>query len=216
MIDDLVTRGVSEPYRMFTSRAEFRLRLRVDNADQRLTPRAIDLGCVGSKRRAAFAHRSGALEAGRALLDGLNLSPNQAATHGLEINRDGRRRTAFELLAFPGVDLARLRAIWPELGGLAAPIGHQLEVDARYASYVTRQEADVAVLQREEARFIPADLDFAGIAGLSNEITQKLERHRPATLAHAGRIDGMTPSAMLLLLAHIRKSAQKSPKRRAG
>ncbi len=216
MIDDLVTRGVSEPYRMFTSRAEFRLRLRVDNADQRLTPLAIDLGCVGPERRVAFAARSGALEAGRALLDGLSLSPNQAATHGLEINRDGRRRTAFELLAYPGIDLARLRAIWPELGSLDAPIASQLEVDACYASYVARQEVDVALLQREEARHIPAELDFSEISGLSNEIVQKLERHRPATLAHAGRIDGMTPSALLLLLAHIRKSTRKSSGRRAG
>jgi tRNA uridine 5-carboxymethylaminomethyl modification enzyme len=212
MIDDLVTRGVSEPYRMFTSRAEFRLRLRVDNADQRLTPVGIALGCVGSERRAAFARRSGELHAGRALLDNLSLSPNQAAALGLEINRDGRRRTAFELLAFPDVDLARLCAIWPQLGGLEAPIARQLEVDARYASYVVRQEADVAVLQREEACRIPPDLDFRKISGLSNEVVQKLERHRPATLAHAGRIDGMTPSALLLLLAHIRKSKR----RRAG
>jgi len=216
MIDDLVTRGVSEPYRMFTSRAEFRLRLRVDNADQRLTPLAIELGCVGSERRSAFAARSGALDAGRALLDSLSLSPNQAAAHGLEINRDGRRRTAFDLLAFPGVDLARLGAIWPEVAGLDAPVARQLEVDARYASYVSRQEADVAVLRREEERGIPPDLDFSEISGLSNEIVQKLERHRPATLAHAGRIDGMTPSALLLLLAHIRKSARKSTGRRAG
>jgi len=212
MIDDLVTRGVSEPYRMFTSRAEFRLRLRVDNADQRLTPLAIDLGCVGPDRRIAFSQRAGALEAGRARLDNLNLSPNQAATHGLEINRDGRRRTAFELLAFPGVDLTRLRTIWPELGALEAPIARQLEVDARYASYVARQAEDVAILQREEGRSIPATIDFSEISGLSNEIVQKLERHRPATLAHAGRIDGMTPSALLLLLAHIRRSS----KRRAG
>jgi tRNA uridine 5-carboxymethylaminomethyl modification enzyme len=212
MIDDLVTRGVSEPYRMFTSRAEFRLRLRVDNADQRLTPGAIGWGCVGTERRTAFGQRSAALETGRALLDGLNLSPNQAAAHGLEINRDGKRRTAFELLAFPGVDMDRLGAIWPELGALAPSIARQLEVDARYASYVSRQEADVAILQREEARQIPTDLDFAQISGLSNEIVQKLERQRPATLAHAGRIDGMTPSALLLLLAHIRRPA----KRRAG
>jgi tRNA uridine 5-carboxymethylaminomethyl modification enzyme len=150
------------------------------------------------------------------LLDGLSLSPNQAATHGLEINRDGRRRTAFELLAYPGIDLARLGAIWPELGGLDTQIARQLEVDARYASYVERQAEDVAVLQREEARHIPADMDFGDISGLSNEIVQKLERHRPATLAHAGRIDGMTPSALLLLLAHIRKSARKSSGRRAG
>ncbi len=212
MIDDLVTRGVSEPYRMFTSRAEYRLRLRVDNADQRLTPRAIDWGCVGAERRAAFDRRRAELASGRARLDNLNLSPNQAATYGLEINRDGKRRTAFELLAFPGVDLNRLRSIWPELDALPAPIALQLEVDARYASYVTRQEADVAILQREEARQIPVDLDFTQISGLSNEIVQKLERHRPATLAHAGRIDGMTPSALLLLLAQIRKPT----KRRAG
>ncbi len=212
MIDDLVTRGVSEPYRMFTSRAEFRLRLRVDNADQRLTPRAIELGCSGAKRRAAFERRRAELEAGRALLDSLTLSPNQAAAHGLEINRDGKRRSAFELLAFPGVDLGRLRGIWPEIGALAAPVAGQLEVDARYASYVARQDADVALLQREEARAIPADFEYAGISGLSNELAQKLERNRPATLAHAGRIDGMTPSALLLLLAHIRKPHQ----RRAG
>jgi len=216
MIDDLVTRGVSEPYRMFTSRAEFRLRLRVDNADKRLTPMAMDLGCVGLERRAAFAARSGALEVGRALLDRLNLSPNQAAGHGLEINRDGRRRTAFELLAFPGVDLARLGTIWPEVRSLEPAIGRQLEIDARYASYVARQAEDVAILHREEARAIPPDLDFGEISGLSNEIVQKLDRHRPATLAHAGRMDGMTPSALLLLLAHIRKSGRKSSGRRAG
>ena len=212
MVDDLVTRGVSEPYRMFTSRAEFRLRLRVDNADQRLTPRAIDLGCVGPERRAAFEKRSAALASGRAALDALSLSPNQAAGHGLEINRDGKRRSAFELLAFPGVDLARLRSIWPELSALPAPIATQLEVDARYASYVTRQEIDVAVLQREEGRRIPADFDYAGISGLSNELVQKLTLARPATLAHAGRLDGMTPSALLLLLAHVRKPSR----RRAG
>jgi tRNA uridine 5-carboxymethylaminomethyl modification enzyme len=212
MVDDLVTRGVSEPYRMFTSRAEFRLRLRVDNADQRLTPRAIDLGCVGPERRAAFEKRSAALASGRAALDALSLSPNQAAGHGLEINRDGKRRSAFELLAFPGVDLARLRSIWPELSALPAPIATQLEVDARYASYVTRQEIDVAVLQREEGRKIPVDFDYAGISGLSNELVQKLTHARPATLAHAGRLDGMTPSALLLLLAHVRKPSR----RRAG
>ena len=212
MVDDLVTRGVSEPYRMFTSRAEFRLRLRVDNADQRLTPRALELGCVGSERRLAFEKRRADLASGRAALDALNLSPNQAAAHGLEINRDGKRRTAFDLLAFPGVDLARLRSIWPELGALPPPIAHQLEVDARYASYVTRQETDVALLQREEARKIPADFEYANISGLSNELVQKLTHARPATLAHAGRLDGMTPSALLLLLAHVRNPNR----RRAG
>ena len=212
MVDDLVTRGVSEPYRMFTSRAEFRLRLRVDNADQRLTPRAMEIGCVGPERRTAFERRRADLEAGRAALDALSLSPNQAAAHGLEINRDGKRRSAFDLLAYPGVDLARLRAIWPELGALAPPIARQLEVDARYSSYVTRQDIDVAVLQREEGRKIPADFEYANISGLSNELVQKLSHARPATLAHAGRLDGMTPSALLLLLAHVRKPSR----RRAG
>jgi tRNA uridine 5-carboxymethylaminomethyl modification enzyme len=205
MIDDLVTRGVSEPYRMFTSRAEFRLRLRADNADQRLTPIGLDLGCIGAERRAAFAGKSRALAEGRRLLEGLALTPNEAARHGLDINHDGRRRTAFELLAFPGIDLARLGSIWPQVGTIQARIGAQLEVDARYASYVDRQEADVLAFRKEESVRIPADFTYAGVVGLSTEVRQKLDALRPATLAAAARMEGMTPAALMLLLAHLRK-----------
>ena len=212
MIDDLVTRGVSEPYRMFTSRAEYRLRLRADNADQRLTPAGLALGCIQAERGAAFAAKCRALEAGRRLLEARCLTPNEAARHGLEVNRDGRRRTAFELLAFPGVDLDRLRGIWPEIGEIAAPIAAQLEVDARYASYVDRQAADVAAFRKEESVRIPADFDYAGLPSLSAEVRQKLESLRPATLAQAGRMEGITPAALMLLLAHLKKP----PARKAG
>lgn len=205
MIDDLVTRGVSEPYRMFTSRAEFRLRLRADNADQRLTPAGLRLGCVGPERAEAFASKTTALEAGRARLEALALTPNEAARHGLEINRDGSRRSAFELLAFPGVDLPRLAGIWPEITALEPSIAAQLTVDARYASYVDRQAADVAQLRKEEALRIPADFDYGAVVGLSAEVRQKLERGRPATLAHAAKLEGITPAAQMLLLAHLKK-----------
>jgi tRNA uridine 5-carboxymethylaminomethyl modification enzyme len=211
MIDDLVTRGVTEPYRMFTSRAEYRLRLRADNADQRLTPIGIALGCVGTVRSQAFAAKAAALEDAAAMLRALSLTPTEAARHGLEVNKDGRRRSAFDLLALPEVDLPRLAGIWPEMGGIAPAIAAQVAVDARYASYLTRQELDVATLRKDEALAIPASFDFAAIAGLSTEVRQKLQRHRPGTLAQAGRIDGITPAALLLLLAHLkRQPARKS------
>jgi tRNA uridine 5-carboxymethylaminomethyl modification enzyme len=208
MIDDLVTRGVSEPYRMFTSRAEYRLRLRADNADQRLTPMGLELGCVGAERAKAFEDRRMALAEGETLLRSLALTPNAAARYGLEVNRDGKRRSAFDLLSFPGVTLGRLRTIWPELGSLAPAIGAQLEVDARYAVYLDRQHADIEALRKDEALGLPADLDYGAIAGLSTEVRQKLELHRPASLAQAARIDGITPAALMLLLAHVRR-AQK-------
>jgi tRNA uridine 5-carboxymethylaminomethyl modification enzyme len=211
MVDDLVTRGVTEPYRMFTSRAEYRLRLRADNADQRLTPTGIALGCVGTVRSQALAAKTAALEAAAAMLRSLSLTPTEAARHGLEVNKDGRRRSAFDLLALPEVDLSRLAAIWPQVGAIAPAIAAQVAVDARYASYVTRQELDVATLRKDEALSIPASFDFAAIAGLSSEVSQKLERHRPGTLAQARRIDGITPAALLLLLAHLkRQPARKS------
>ena len=209
MIDDLVTRVVSEPYRMFTSRAEFRLRLRADNADQRLTPRGLELGCIGPERRAAFAEKVAALAAGKGLLEGLTMTPNEAGRHGFEINRDGRRRSAFELLAFPGVDLMRLAAVWPQINALAPAIADQLTVDARYASYVDRQAADVAQLKKEEALRIPSDFDYAAVVGLSAEVRQKLERGRPTSLAHAAKLEGITPAAQMLLLAHLKKSAAR-------
>ena len=206
MIDDLVTRGVSEPYRMFTSRAEYRLRLRADNADQRLTEAGLALGCVGADRRQAFARKTQALSEGRRLLEALTITPNEAARHGLDINKDGRRRSAFELLAYPDIDLVRLQPIWPEIASVAPKIAAQLEVDARYASYVERQEADVLAFRKEEGVRIPADFDYATVASLSAEVRQKLDRLRPATLAQASRMEGMTPAALMLLLAHLKKA----------
>jgi len=191
---------------MFTSRAEYRLRLRADNADQRLTPIGIELGAVSATRRTAFDSKSKALRDGRAVLEGLTLTPNEAARHGLEINRDGRRRSAFELLSFPDIDLRRLAAIWPAAGALLPAIAAQLEVDARYAAYVDRQEADVAAFRKEEGVRIPPGFDYGAVTSLSTEVRQRLERLRPATLAQAGRMEGMTPAALMLLLAHLRKA----------
>ncbi|MGE0766987.1 MAG: tRNA uridine-5-carboxymethylaminomethyl(34) synthesis enzyme MnmG [Hyphomicrobiaceae bacterium] len=210
MVDDLVTRGVAEPYRMFTSRAEFRLRLRADNADQRLTPIGLDLGCVGPSRAAAFAAKSARLSAGEAQLRSLSLTPNEAARHGFDVNRDGRRRTAFDLLALPGIDLSRLACVWPDLANIAPTIASQLETDARYASYVARQSEDVASLRRDEATPIPPELDISRLPGLSAEIRQKLSDRRPATLAEASRIDGMTPAALFLLLAHAKRQSRRT------
>ena len=212
MIDDLVTRGVSEPYRMFTSRAEFRLKLRADNADQRLTPLGLAVGCIGRGRSAAFAEKSGALHAGRAQLESLDMTPSEAARHGIEINRDGRRRSAFELLSYPGIDWARLSVVWPELGAISKPIADQIEVDARYAAYVRRQEEDVAALRRDESEVIPVSFDYTTLPGLSTEVRQKLAKAKPATLAHASRIDGVTPAALMLLLAHL-KTARNEQRR---
>ncbi|KWT66351.1 tRNA uridine 5-carboxymethylaminomethyl modification enzyme GidA [Hyphomicrobium sulfonivorans] len=212
MVDDLVTRGVTEPYRMFTSRAEYRLRLRADNADQRLTPLGGAIGCVGETRRIAFEAKSAALAEATQLLRELSLTPNEAGRHGLDVNRDGRRRSAFDLLALPDVDIQRLAAIWPQIGEIAPAIAEQVYVDARYASYVNRQEQDVAALRRDEALAIPDGFDFAALPGLSSEVRQKLERHRPATIAQAARIDGVTPAALLLLLAQIKAQAAKTRK----
>ena len=206
MIDDLVTRGVSEPYRMFTSRAEFRLRLRADNADQRLTPLGLAVGCVGLEREYIFSRKDKLLTDGRRLLEAFSMTPNEAAHHGLELNKDGKRRSAFELLAHPAVTLDSLKGIWPEISSLAPVIADQLAVDAKYAAYVDRQADDVAVLRRDEAVLIPADFVYAKLPGLSVELQHKLEKNRPATLAQAGQIDGMTPSALMLLLAHVKKA----------
>jgi len=205
MIDDLVTRGVSEPYRMFTSRAEYRLRLRADNADARLTPAGLGVGCVGAERETAFHRKMRALQEARRMLQGLSLTPSEAARHGLDVNRDGRRRNAFELLAFPGIDMARLQTIWPGLACIAPPHAAQLEIDARYASYLDRQEADVVNLRKEAGVRIPPGLDYGAIANLSTEVRERLEALRPATLAQAGRMEGMTPAALMRLLAHLKK-----------
>jgi len=216
MIDDLVTRGVIEPYRMFTSRAEYRLRLRADNADQRLTPYGLDRGCVGAERAAAFAEKSTALADGRALLDACSASPSELARDGLELNRDGRRRTAFELLAFPKIGRDDVLRVWPELGGIAPAIFGQLEVDAQYAVYLDRQAADVAAYERDAGTAIPAQFDYAAIPGLSNEMREKFERHRPATIAQAQGIDGVTPAAVLRVLARVKRGGTGAGQTSAG
>lgn len=207
MIDDLVTRGVTEPYRMFTSRAEYRLTLRADNADQRLTGIGAAIGCVGEARRRSFLDKQKKLAEAKSLLLGLTLTPDQAAKHGFAINRDGRKRNAFELLSYPEIDITRLIGIWPEIGHIDAAIASQLAVDARYAVYVKRQELDIAAFRKEEGIIIPHDFAFDRLPGLSTELRQKLERQRPASLGQAARLDGMTPAALLLLLAHLKKAA---------
>jgi tRNA uridine 5-carboxymethylaminomethyl modification enzyme len=211
MIDDLVTRGVTEPYRMFTSRAEYRLTLRADNADQRLTDKGIAIGCVGSLRARHHADKMAALAQAHAFAASVSLTPTQANRHGLALNLDGQRRNGFELLSHPNIGVQQLAAIWPELGGLPPKISEQLEIDAKYAVYLDRQAADIAAFRRDEGLELPAEIDYAGLGGLSNEIKQKLEAVRPRTVGQAGRIDGMTPVALSLLLAHIRRN-RRHPK----
>jgi tRNA uridine 5-carboxymethylaminomethyl modification enzyme len=205
MIDDLVTRGVSEPYRMFTSRAEYRLTLRADNADQRLTGKGIALGLVGRERSAAFRRRMAVLEEVRSFARSASLTPDAAARYGLKVNRDGQHRSLLALLALPGVTVEQLSAIWPTLAAFPAWALAQLEIDALYAGYLERQAADIERGRKEEGLAIPADLDYRAIAGLSTELRQKLERIRPASLAQAGRIDGMTPVALTLVLAQLKR-----------
>jgi tRNA uridine 5-carboxymethylaminomethyl modification enzyme len=213
MIDDLVTRGVTEPYRMFTSRAEYRLTLRADNADQRLSERGIALGCVGAERahfhRAKMAILAGAREKAQVL----SITPDQAEQAGLALKKDGRRRTAFELLSYPTVRFADIARIWPWFSELPGRIGEQLETDAKYAVYLERQAADVAAYRRDESLELPADLDYAGLPGLSAELRQKFETVRPHTVGQAGRIDGVTPAALTLLAAHIRRRGRTGARR---
>jgi tRNA uridine 5-carboxymethylaminomethyl modification enzyme len=219
MIDDLVTKGVSEPYRMFTSRAEYRLTLRADNADQRLTGMGLDGGIVSRVRAEAFAAKLARLTVSRETMAGLSLTPNEAGRHGIAVRQDGVRRSALELLAL--ADFPALTRIWPELAGFAPDVVEQLEIDAQYAGYLDRQDADIVAFRRDEARALPAGLDYGGVSGLSNEVRQKLERVRPATLGQASRIEGMTPAALTLILAHVKgqkadkKADKKAEKRRA-
>lgn len=209
MIDDLVTRGVSEPYRMFTSRAEYRLKLRADNADHRLMTMGTSVGCIGQARTNAYAEKSTKLRNAMFLLSNLSVTPSQGAALGMAINQDGRRRSAFDLLSLPGMSIDRLSAVWPELKALDAKIAAQVEIDARYAAYLVRQDEDVAALRRDEALSIPEGFDFSSVSGLSNEVRQKLGAARPATLAHAGRVEGVTPSALMLLAATLRRAMQR-------
>jgi tRNA uridine 5-carboxymethylaminomethyl modification enzyme len=208
MVDDLVTRGVSEPYRMFTSRAEYRLTLRADNADQRLTPVGIEAGCVGTVRSEAFHVKQVAIESVRSKLHALALTPNEARAHGVTINLDGRRRSAMELLAYVGVDFGKLVSIWPELGGTHRQVAEQMEIEAAYAGYLDRQEADIVAFRKDEDMRLPADLDYLSVGGLSNEAKEKLSAVRPATLGQAARIEGLTPGAMTALLGHVRRAAR--------
>ncbi|GLS46061.1 tRNA uridine-5-carboxymethylaminomethyl(34) synthesis enzyme MnmG [Methylobacterium brachythecii] len=205
MIDDLVTQGVSEPYRMFTSRSEYRLSLRIDNADERLTGRGLALGCVGKRRAEHFAQSQSALAAVRTRLDTLSLTPNEAAGHSITLNRDGLRRSAFQLLSYPEIGWNRLAAVWPELADVPRPVAERLTTDATYAVYLNRQDADIAAFRRDEAVRLPAHLAYDAIAGLSNEMRVKLEAVRPATLGQAARIEGVTPAALTLLAAHGRR-----------
>ena len=218
LVDDLVTRGVSEPYRMFTSRAEYRLRLRADNADQRLTPKGAAAGCVSRARREVFETKLKALEAARARLGALAATPDRLRACGLAVNRDGVRRSAFDLLRYPDVDLARLSALWPELADLPAEVAAQLEIDARYAGYLERQEADIRAFKRDEALRLPTDLDYRAVPSLSREIQEKLLASRPATLGAAARLSGVTPAALVALLRYVkrRSPSQAAPPQREG
>ncbi|WP_420407731.1 tRNA uridine-5-carboxymethylaminomethyl(34) synthesis enzyme MnmG [Hoeflea sp.] len=205
MIDDLTTRGVSEPYRMFTSRAEYRLSLRADNAEVRLTPIAIALGCVGPERRDKFNRYFDSLTECSSDLKERKVSPNEAARFGISLNQDGLRRTAFQLLSYPEVGLEDVLRVWPDLGRHDPKVLRAAAVDASYAVYLERQQQDIADRMKEEARLIPADFDYGALVGLSNELRHKLERIRPASIGHAERIEGMTPAAIALVLTHLRR-----------
>jgi tRNA uridine 5-carboxymethylaminomethyl modification enzyme len=211
MIDDLVTRGVAEPYRMFTSRAEYRLKLRADNADQRLTEKGIAIGCVGSERTQAFQAKSAALKAARAFADSVSLTPKEGERHGLSLNKDGHRRSAFELLSYPDITIDVLAKVWLEFGTLAPKIAEQIEIDAKYDVYLSRQNADIESYRRDESFTLPDDFDYAALPGLSNEAKQKLITHKPRTIGHASKIDGITPAALTLLVAHVKRGRRKNP-----
>jgi tRNA uridine 5-carboxymethylaminomethyl modification enzyme len=214
MIDDLITRGVSEPYRMFTSRAEYRLTLRADNADQRLTARGIALGCVGAERSRRHGERMAALSAARDYARSLSLTPTQANRHGLALNRDGQRRSAFELLSYPDINVKELVRIWPAFSAIPPKIAEQLEIDAKYAVYLDRQAADIASFRRDERLELPNEIDYATVTGLSNEVRQRLSAIRPRTVGQAGRIEGVTPAALTLLAARVRRESRNPAARR--
>ena len=206
MIDDLVTRGVSEPYRMFTSRAEYRLTLRADNADERLTPIGIELGCVGEERSKAFSKKMAYLDSIRRELENLSMTPNEVAKFGVKMNQDGRRRTAMEVLAYNGVEFSKLIEMWPELESVEKYARSQMKTEATYAGYLNRQKSDIAALKKDEALKLPIDLNYYDIGGLSNEVRTKLASTRPTTLGQASRIEGVTPGAITALLAHVKRS----------
>ncbi|MEQ8266140.1 MAG: tRNA uridine-5-carboxymethylaminomethyl(34) synthesis enzyme MnmG [Parvibaculum sp.] len=205
MVDDLITRGVSEPYRMFTSRAEYRLTLRADNADQRLTAAGIGAGVVGEARAGAYEAKARALEAARLLCGGLRLSPTELTRRGLKVNQDGVARTAMDLLAYPDVDAGVLAGVWPELAALEPGIAEQMGIEAQYAGYLDRQDADIRAFRRDEGLRLPSEIDYATVLGLSHEVRQKLAKARPATLGQAARVDGVTPAALTTLMIHVKQ-----------
>jgi tRNA uridine 5-carboxymethylaminomethyl modification enzyme len=209
MIDDLVTRGTREPYRMFTSRAEYRLTLRADNADQRLTGLGLELGCVGSERETAFLRKSADLLIAQAKFSELNLTPNEAKRHGLKVNQDGVRRTAADLLAYPDISIGDLTAIWPEIGVYTPDILEQLSIDAQYSGYLDRQKSDIRDFRKDEALVLPEALNYAAIGGLSTETREKLQAVNPSTLGQAARISGVTPAALTALLAYVKRGAHR-------
>ena len=205
MIDDLVIRGTQEPYRMFTSRAEYRLLLRSDNADQRLTPFGLAVGCVGDVRRRAFHEKTRALDKARQCLEGNRATPHECQAAGITVNEDGRRRSAMELLAFKDIDLNGLMRLWPGLSAMPKSIAAQMEIEAHYAGYLARQQADIDAYRRDEAMAIPTSLDYDEIKGFSNEVREKLKKHGPSTLGAAARIPGVTPAGLTILLAHVKR-----------
>ncbi|NSX97726.1 tRNA uridine-5-carboxymethylaminomethyl(34) synthesis enzyme MnmG [Agrobacterium vitis] len=205
MIDDLISHGVTEPYRMFTSRAEFRLSLRADNADMRLTPIGIALGCIASDQEKRFKDYRHQIDDTINMLETRKLTPNEAAAVGIPVNQDGRRRTALELLAYPDISIADLSRLWPELSALDSKVAEAVEIHATYAVYMDRQNADIAATKRDEDRLIPKDFDYASLSGLSNELKQKLEKTRPENLSQAAKVEGMTPAAISLLIAFLNK-----------
>lgn len=209
MIDDLTSRGVSEPYRMFTSRAEFRLSLRADNADQRLTPYGLTLGCVGEKRALAFEGKLAALDRSRTALEAVLLTPQVVSGLGIHVSHDGIRRSAYALLALPETDIQQIAALCPAFGAEDKVIQRQIATEALYAPYLDRQDEDAAAIRRDEAVVIPKDFPYCSLGGLSSELRLKLERHRPTTLAQAAAIEGMTPAALTLLLAKLRQTARQ-------
>ena len=214
LIDDLITRGVSEPYRMFTSRSEYRLSLRIDNADERLTGKGIGIGCVGRERETQFRQSQDEIRTAAERLQALNLTPREATRYGLELNQDGIRRSAYQLLSYPGIGWAELIAVWPELSSVSPSVRERLETDATYAVYLDRQRADIAAYRRDESIVLEEAIDFKSLPGLSNEIKAKLDLVRPATLGQAARIEGITPAALTLLAAHARKASSGSQRER--
>jgi tRNA uridine 5-carboxymethylaminomethyl modification enzyme len=210
LIDDLVTLGTREPYRMFTSRAEYRLSLRADNADQRLTPLGLKIGCVGVSRETSWTAKAAALAEARALVRSLKMTPPELVKRGLPVNQDGQIRSAAMLLGYPGMTVAKLAEIWPELRGLRPDIVEQLEIDGRYAGYMERQEADILAFRKDESLSLPPDLDYDAVGGLSNEVRTKLKEHRPGTLGQAARISGVTPAALSALLGYVKKARRNT------